>query len=387
MTMTADQAGLDLDRELRAMIERRRTAGAFSAAGVAVAADSGPLVSFVVGELAAYDDDGEALAPDRREPAGPDTYFDLASLTKAFSAHTLLMLVERGLLGLDRPLAEDLPAYATAQKAGVTLRHLLTHTSGLPPTWDGWRPAVRDVLARRSGCEPLQRSPVSDRAALVDDLLALPLEAPPATRFAYSCVGFNTAMALAEQVTGRAWTELVTEQTLVPLGLDEQITFTPPVSRTAATELQPELQRGVVRAQVHDETAWALGGAANAGLFGTLDGVRDYFEIIRAGADDITRTLLWANQLPALLGRDRSEHSEAGFGQSLGLRIGDRGAMGARGGEARGHTGFTGTSAQTDRRAGLTIVVLTNRVHPSRDGIGIDGLRAEIADVVYDALG
>lgn len=372
------------------MIERRRRVGAFSAAGIAVVADGHPVVSIVVGELAAYDDTGEPLTAQRREPAGPDTYFDLASLTKGFSAHTLLALVDGGRLALDRPLAEDLPAYATAAKAGITLRHLLTHTSGLPPTWDGWRPGVRAALAQRTTREPLRGSPLGDRAGLVDDLLALPLDAAPATRVAYSCAGFNTAMALAERVTGRPWTELVTEQTLVPLGLDEAITFTPPVSRTAATELQPELGRGVIRGQVHDETAWVLGGAANAGLFGTLDGVRDYFEIIRTGADAITRTLLWDNQLPALLGRERSEDSgsdsASGFGQSLGLRIGQRDVMGAHGGEARGHTGFTGTSAQTDRRAGLTVVVLTNRVHPSRDGVGIDGLRAEVADAVYNTL-
>jgi CubicO group peptidase (beta-lactamase class C family) len=89
---------------------------------------------------------------------------------------------------------------------------------------------------------------------------------------------------------------------------------------------------------------------------------------------------MWENQLPSVLGRANALDGDNRFGASLGLRIGELPWMSALGGPFRGHTGFTGTSLQTDRETGLSVVLLTNRVHPTREGDGVHPIRARIAE-------
>lgn len=193
--------------------------------------------------------------------ASPETYFDLASVTKLFTTVTALSLVDSGELELDAAIGGRLPAYRRGAKSAVTLRHLLTHTSGLPSQWRGWERSLDEGRA-------------FDRQALVADLLDTPLEAAPVTRFEYSCAGFNTIMALAEHVTGTPWAALVQERVLGRLATD-RITGTPRVEHCAPTEFQPSLGRGLVRGIVHDEAAWSLGGlSGNAGMFATAGGLR-----------------------------------------------------------------------------------------------------------------
>jgi CubicO group peptidase (beta-lactamase class C family) len=300
-------------------------------------------------------------------------------------------------LDLDRPLGHWLADYRSggtaaagataasatggpAGKESVTLRHLLTHTSGLPPIWSGWH-------------APLESGRPFDRQALLADLLATPLAAPPGTGFDYSCVGFNTVMALSEAATGRRWPELVAERVLdkLPVGL----TFTPDRDLCAATEYQPDHGRGMVRGTVHDETAWALGGACgNAGLFGTAAALLEFGEALRAGLPGIlsagSAREMWRDQLPDTLGAGAAAvgpgYVGPGYGHGLGLRIGHTAWMGASGTTARGHNGFTGTSLLVDREAGVTLVLLTNRVHPRRERSDVQALRSAVADALYAAL-
>jgi CubicO group peptidase (beta-lactamase class C family) len=154
--------------------------------------------------------------------------------------------------------------------------------------------------------------------------------------------------------------------------------------RTVATEYQPALARGTVRGTVHDEASWSLGGTAgNAGLFATLGDVARFTEAIRRGEDERTGVWMWDDQLPGILPPDAERPPH---GASLGLRIGETAWMGASGADCRGHTGFTGTSLQIDRGRGVTVVLLTNRVHPTRDGGSAHPLRAAVAAVAEAAL-
>ena len=374
-----------LSRAVEAVLREENSRGVFSAAVCRIAIDGETIVSVALGELAHVDDEGQPISPNDCVAVEEDTLFDLASVTKVFSAHTLMMLVDRGELHLDAPIAFVLPEYANGAKSSVTLRHLLTHTSGLPATWDGWCAPLSEILQTRSvGSLPLRESPIADRHALVADLLATDLNTAPGTRWEYSCTGFNTAMILAERATSRSWPTLVAETTLVPLGLRDT-SFSPDVARTAATEYQPELGRGMVRGIVHDESSWSLGGAcANAGLFGTSADLLALGEAIRIGATPVTESRMWENQLPDVLHRDYALDGDNRFGASLGLRIGELVWMGRFGHHSRGHTGFTGTSLQIDRGCALTIALMTNRVHPTRQGDGISGLRAAIADAAFD---
>ncbi len=305
--------------------------------------------------------------------ARPYTFFDLASITKLFTTVTALILVDDGRLELDAPVGRHLAAYARGPKQAVTLRHLLTHTSGLPSEWRGWH----DALSHGRGF---------DRPVLVADLLATELQAAPGTRFEYSCAGFNTVMALAEKVTKTPWEQLVKERLLYQLPTLE-ITGTPRVELSAATEFQPDLGRGLVRGIVHDEAAWSLGGlSGNAGMFATADGLRIFGELMLEGLPGVLSPALaaemWRDQLPQLLGSNFNA-AEPGFGHGLGLRINQQPWMGTEGRRARGHGGFTGTSLLVDKDAGVAISLLSNRINPSRDGDDVTGLRKAVSDVVY----
>ena len=356
----------------------------FSAAACSVAIGGRTVVELRLGSAAAFGDDGRPIPPEEREPVTAGTLFDLASLTKIFSAHTALALVAAGRAELDAPIAEVLPSYRTGDRARVTLRHLLSHTSGLPAVWLGWRRPLEEWLESHAEPARVTAWPASvGRDALVSDLLNTPLEAPPGTRFEYACTGYNTAMAYLEALTGTAWRELVATHTLRPLGL-ERVTADPLAGETAATEFQPQFRRGVVRGVVHDEASWSLGGGTgNAGLFATAGELLAFGEAIRRGEGPVRGQWMWDDALTGILGRP-SAAPDGGFGSALGLRIGDAGFMGRAPG-ARGHTGFTGTSLVIDRDAGVTIALLTNRVHPSREGTGLQALRAQVAELATTA--
>ena len=381
--MPASTTAEELRGRIRQLLEVAVAAGVTPSAVCAVSLGGQALEPVAVGDAVRYGSDGTLLAPEERVPAGAEALYDLASVTKIFSALTCLVLADQGTLDLDAPVAETLASYRNgAERRTVTLRHLLTHTSGLPPVWPGWRgrpfpeapPGIRDPLRRE----------------LLADLLSTGLEHPPGQSFAYSCVGYNTAMAVAETAADTPWPELVTSRVLEPLGIPD-LTFTPDPERCAATEFCPELHRGTVRGCVHDESAFVLGGAAaNAGLFGTAEGLLEFGERLRQGFSGLLpeglAAQMWADQLPVVMGSAAgAARAQSGFGQGLGLRIGQASWMGRSSARARGHNGFTGTSLLTDRDRGITLVLLTNRVHPSRSASVANPLRAAVADAVFAA--
>lgn len=377
-----------LSERIAGHIEANMARAGYSAAACVIVQDGRTLVDLTLGTLASFGPDGERMPDADRVAVTSTTLFDLASLTKIFSAHSALSVVAAGRAELDAPLADMFPEYREGDRARVTLRQLLSHTSGLPATWSGWRPRLEAWLAAHPSTERLIGSPLeSQRAELMAELLRTPLDAPPGARFEYACTGYNTAMAYVEAVTGESWRALVKHHTLEPLGLTH-ITATPDRPSAAATELQPQFRRGIVQGVVHDETSWSLGGGTgNAGLFGTAHDVAAFGEAVRTGEGRVRGELMWDDALSGTLGRATAEAGGDGFGSALGLRIGDAAFMGRHFPDARGHTGFTGTSLVIDRDAAITIVLLTNRVHPTRAGAGLQPLRARIADEVGAALG
>ncbi|WP_051298791.1 serine hydrolase domain-containing protein [Arthrobacter castelli] len=333
----------------------------------AVARDGRRIEPVVVGDAVRYGPDGVELAPAARVPASPATVYDIASITKVFTAVTILTLVRDGVLGLDEPVFGRLAAFSAGAKRAITVRQLLTHTSGLPAEWE-------DV----PGGQPF------DRSELLERLAGLELEADPGSRFIYSCVGYNVLMHLAEQLTGTEWSHLVHDRLLTPLERDDPasaaLTYFPDPGACAATEYQPD--RGMVRGAVHDETAWTLGGAAgNAGLFSTASALLSVGEWLRTGMGGLLpaqlQDELWRDQLPHVLD---PQASRPDYGQGLGLRIGHLAWVGRSGGEARGHGGFTGTSLLVDRTRRLSVVLLTNRVHPFRD-TDVQPVHAAVAEL------
>ncbi|WP_062349744.1 serine hydrolase domain-containing protein [Herbidospora yilanensis] len=332
-----------------------------SAAVALVAVDGEPVAVAAEGELVRYADTAGTLALER-PPAAADSIFDLASLTKLFTTVVAVSLAETGAVDLDEPVATWLPAYY-GDRPTITLRHLLTHTSGLPP---GRRP---DGVAAGSRW---------------NFVLSAEVTGPPGP-YVYSDVGMITAGRVCEVASGAPLDRLVDGIIAGPLGLADT-TYRPGASllpRIAATECRPERTAAgggspasagiVVRGEVHDETAHALGGVAgHAGLFSTAADLMRFAEIVRTGGAGV----LSAGSV-AEMTRDH-EVAGASFRQALGFRIGDPAIVGPLA-DAYGHSGFTGTSLVVDVERGLTVVVLTNNVHPSRGRAGIRDLRNGVA--------
>lgn len=345
----------EVDRLLASYQER----GAFPGGVLAVGDREGLLHLHPFGRLT-Y----EAEAP----PVTAKTLYDLASLTKVVATTTLAMiLVDEGKLELDQPVQELLPDFQGPGKKAVTVRHLLTHSSGLP------------ALA------PLYRE-IQGKEAYVERIQAMELVYPPGSRSTYSDLGMILLGEILERTAGQPLDALVHTGVLDPLGMRDT-RFRPPPDlhpRIAPTEIDPWRGR-LVQGEVHDENAFAMGGVApHAGLFGTagdlarfarmllnrgtLDGHRivssetvDLFTR-RAGIPESDRALGWDTKSPE--------------GSSAGTLFSPR---------SFGHTGFTGTSLWIDPERGLFVILLTNRVHPTRENNLIREVRPAVADAVVRA--
>jgi CubicO group peptidase (beta-lactamase class C family) len=285
-------------------------------------------------------------APMRRE-----TVFDLASLTKViFTTTTILRLIEQGRMRLDQPLGELIPDIRqydlSAPERALTVRQCLTHQTFLPAV------------------EPLYtygQDPKTLRAFVLQRVWT---HGPPV----YSDINFIFLGIAIERITGRP----LKQQPLEP-----GLTFSPDPESCATTE-HCQWRERVLRGEVHDENAFALGGASgHAGLFGSIDAVLDFAKSLLDG------TALRADSLDLLRSRQSAR-------RSLGWEMRYDGWSG---GDACseitiGHTGFTGTGLWIDFQRGIAWSLLTNRVHPTRHfESGIVQLRQTVGDLVIAGTG
>lgn len=348
-------------------IERAITAHAFPAATIEVGRYDRVLWNAAFGRL--------TYAPDAA-PTTPDTIFDLASLTKVIATGTLAMrAVDAGTLSLDDRVADRLSGWRGSDREHVTIADLLEHASGLT----AYLPFFRDHHGRAE----------FERA-----ICTLPLEYQPRSQSIYSDLGFMLLAFILEDVN-RA--PLPVQFDRLRLRADEYLAFRLKgdakkidKARFAPTEL--DLWRGrLLHGEVHDENAWALGGAAgHAGLFGTAASVGAFARLIlgswqpEAGSVNLeagswkletvsrftrkssvpgsSRALAWDTMLPT---------------SSCGTRLSPR---------AIGHTGFTGTSLWIDPERDLYVVFLTNRVHPTRENNLIQQVRRMVHEEIADSL-
>ncbi|MFG2932064.1 serine hydrolase [Streptomyces achromogenes] len=297
-------------------------------------------------------DTGVELPPGRQLPMTRDTVFDLASVSKLFTSLLAVQQIERGTLDLEGTVASYLPDFGRAGKQRVTVRQLLTHTSGLR----AWL--------------PLYAAPAhEDKLRLIWDEAPL---TPPGSAYLYSDLNMITLGLVLETVTGRPLDTLLHEEITGPLGLDGT-RYRPPASwkpGIAATEDARKpwsgLDRGLVWGEVHDENAYSLGGVAgHAGVFSRA------WDLAVLG-----RTLLNGGRY----GRNRILRPESvdlmftdfntafpGDAHGLGFELYQHWYMGAMATpRTAGHTGFTGTSLVLDPTTDSFLVVLGNSVHPVR---------------------
>ena len=305
------------------------------------------------------------LAPHPR-PMPEGALFDLASLTKVVATTTLaLRLLEQGALSLDQRVAAVLPAFGAAGKEQITIRHLLSHTSGMASPASGWR----------------ERWEAGEEHPPIWDLICqAPLRHPPGSVVLYSDSGFFTLGVLLAEIGGGPLDDLARREVFDPLGLRET-QFRPPQAahaRTVATETKPR-RGGTIVGTVHDEMAAAVGGVAgHAGLFSTCQDLERYCRMWLGGGrlhgTPYGEPFLSGATVGAAT-RDQTGGAPDGEGRPARRGLGWVLLPNPRwaGGElcspaAFGHTGYTGTSLFVDPQEGVFTVLLTNRVHPTRDG-------------------
>ncbi|MGH2353583.1 MAG: serine hydrolase domain-containing protein [Chloroflexota bacterium] len=314
------------------------------------------------------------LTPQRRAMR-EDALFDVASLTKVVVTTTLaLRAVERGELFLGQHVATVLPRFTASGKGSVTIRHLLTHTSGL-----------RAGLA----AGPLTSEQLDVREAVFDAIERQPLARPPGSAVLYSDVGYITLGAVLEAVGGARLDELARREVFEPLGMaDSQ--FNPPDTlreRVVATEVVPD-RGGTVCGAVHDGTAALMGGVSgHAGLFSTCQDLERYCRLwLRLGELDGRRVLSPGSVRAATRNQTGLPWSR-GFGWVLQPNpLWPSADLCSP--AAYGHTGFTGTSMVVDPELGSFAILLTNRVHPTREDTleKIVSVRACFHNAVWAAL-
>ncbi|WP_240689209.1 beta-lactamase family protein [Ammoniphilus sp. YIM 78166] len=302
----------------------------------------------------------------KRQEMKEDTIFDVASITKVFTATVLMKLYEEGKVRLDDPVSKHLPEFA---HKGVTLRHLLTHTSGFP----AWIP----LYEKGSGRE--------DRLAFV---LQHPLQHPPGEVYTYSDLNMITIGCVIEKVSGKKLDEYMDEVLIRPLGLRDTF-FNPPLTqqgRIAATEYQPEKGRGLVWGTVQDENAWSLDGVAgHAGLFSTAKELAVFAQMMLDGGAKGGTRLLKPDTVKLLTENQAPENVTQKHG--LGWELGEEWYMDVLAYPSTfGHTGFSGTSLVVSPKEELVVILLTNRVHPTRETESINPLRQQVARLALASI-
>lgn len=334
----------------------------FYPGAVALVAAEGVVVErTAVGHAVRWADPATELPAEEQVEMRTDTIFDLASLSKLFTAVAVMQLVEAGEVDLADTAASHVPAFAANGKEAITVQQLLTHTAGLPAWINLWS--------------------APDEAAALQRVWDVRPTSTPGTGYLYSDLGLITLGEIVERVSGLGLDEYVAEHITGPLGMGDTM-YNPPAEllpRIAATEYQATPARGLVHGEVHDEGAWRLNGVAgHAGVFSTADDVAVFAQmLLNGGAYDGARVL--EPQTVETMMRDYTgqlSSSHRGLGPELEAWFYHDVLTSA---ESAGHTGFTGTSLVIDPHTETIAILMTNRVHPSRDCGNINPVRRAVA--------
>jgi CubicO group peptidase (beta-lactamase class C family) len=321
---------------------------------------------------------GQFVGGGKARKVTEDSIYDIASLTKPIVATTsAMMLVEQLRLDLDVPVENYIADFAAAAKsdpdprwrARVTVRMLLRHDSGLP--------AHRDFYKKAKGHD-----------AVLSSVLDEPMVNEPGTQKEYSDLGFILLGEIIERLTGESLDSFAAREIFRPLGMDHSM-FNPPRSLRhdiAPTEMDAAYRKKLVWGEVHDENASAMGGiAGHAGLFSTAGDVAVFAQMVLNGG-------IYAHQ--RLLSRATIAQftSKVAIGKSAGATGWDVPTESSSSGryfssKSFGHTGFTGTALWIDPEKDLFVVLLTNRVNPTRANEKIRQVRPALHDAVLESLG
>ncbi|MCB2184333.1 MAG: serine hydrolase [Desulfobulbaceae bacterium] len=359
-------------KKLEILFENAITKGVFPGAAVGVCLTrDGKKEIF----LSSY---GSASFFPHKKKMEKDVLFDLASLTKPFATTlSLLSLISVGKININEPLPSLLERDVSADKEKITLRHLLNHCSGFA----AYIPFYKNIIHVE---ERLRKKNI------LDQILKEKLSYPSGSQSFYSDIGFIVLGEIVAIKSGYPLDIYFENEIMRPLHLDKKIIFNPlgkKKSKFAATENCP-WRKKILCGEVHDDNTWSVGGVSGqAGLFGDIESVLDLctflLDVWKERAQhpcfssallkdffkkqDIVKESSWA------LGFDTPSKT----GSSAGSHISSRSV---------GHLGFTGTSFWIDPEKELTMVLLTNRVHPSRDNTRIKEFRPLFHNTIIENL-
>jgi beta-N-acetylhexosaminidase len=320
------------------------------------------------------------------------TMYDIASLTKVVVTTTLVAKLAEGdfpvSLDLDAKIERYLPEWRTGQqnekglmnllgqspeaaewRSRVTVRHLLTHTSGLPPFKEYWRTSKskEDTLAK---------------------IFAEPLDYEPGTKEVYSDLGIILMAEIVERLTGRTLDDLGKTYVFSPLGMKDTM-FHPPKTLwawIAPTEFDGNLRKRLVQGEVHDENAFAMGGVSgHAGVFSTAPDLAAFCQMLLNGGVYAHHRILKRATIAQFTAPQKLSNGARTLGWAVPTDGSSSGHLFSM--HSFGHTGFTGTSIWIDPDRQLFVVLLTNRVHPTRENQKIAQVRPALHDAVMQALG
>jgi CubicO group peptidase (beta-lactamase class C family) len=333
------------------------------------------------GEIVFFQNVGSRSIMPKQLPMDKDTIFDLASLTKSLATTLAIMkLVDESILDLDAPISSFIQPFPWKDKVGITPRLLLGHSAGLAD----WKPFYLKLI----------KLPIEERRPAVRRLIMEePLTSEPKTVSLYSDLGFMLLEWIVEIIAGKNLSSFLETHFYLPLGLKTLYLDHIAADRAqrkdlyAATEDCP-WRKEIIQGHVHDENAYALGGySGHAGLFGTAMDIftlTNIFMNIYYGESstlcktetaetfftrqDLVPGSTWA------LGWDTPSEKNSSSGNYFSLK-------------SIGHTGFTGTSIWIDLEKNITVIFLTNRIHPSRSNERIKGFRPELHNLIMRELG
>lgn len=299
--------------------------------------------------------------------------YDLASISKIMATTSAVMLLkDRGELDLDDPVARFIPEFDTDEKRGITIRHFLLHTSGLP----AYRIYVDQLRTRAEILNAIRNEPLINK---------------PGEVFVYSDLGMILLGEIVEIVSGRRLDQFITEEMFNPMSMNSTRFNPEQVSRALAsrippTEIDTVFNRGTVHRRVHDERAWFLDGVAgHAGLFSSVQDISKYAFMMLNGGVYAGQQMLRPETISYFTGaRSPVNHRGLGFDRkSEGFSTAGQ----LTGPHTFGHLGFTGTSLWIDPDHDIAIILLTNRTWPDRSyGRRISEIRAAVADAVMKSI-
>lgn len=304
----------------------------------------------------------------------PETIYDLASLTKVIVTTPLAMIFyERGLLKLETPVNNYIPEFSGKNKNDVLVIDLLAHCGGLLWWTDLYKLAIHESV-------------IDTKQNYIDKICGLPLDYPPRSKFVYSDLGFLLLGEILERLTKSSLDQLVYDEIFRPLGMDG-IQYNPAenyLARIAPTE-EDAWRNCLLRGSVHDENAFGLGGvAAHAGLFSTARAIAPLAQLFLQDGT-LNGKRLFSSETSRLF--TTQSNLVPNSSRALGWDTPDSGSSCGQffSSKSYGHTGFTGTSLWIDSKRDFFVILLTNRVHPTRNNSKLASVRPTFHDALITA--